>query len=106
MSHTPGPWKAVRLTHGWIIGPQPDGVCTIHNNTNGSGFDQKTANARLIAAAPDLLEACEAMVHAARQGDSALGGVAATLAEAAITKATQPPAATLAGAPKEPTETD
>jgi hypothetical protein len=41
-------------------------------------------NARLIAAAPDMLAACEAMVLAAQMRDPALGGVAATLAAAAI----------------------
>jgi len=58
MSHTPGPWTAHRCEHGWHIGPQPDGVCTIHDNTDGSRMAEHTANARLIAAAPDLLAAC------------------------------------------------
>lgn len=44
-------------------------------------------NARLRAAAPDLLVACEAMVLAAKLNDPAAGGVAATLAAAAIAKA-------------------
>lgn len=56
--HTSGLWIAVRCKHGWHIGPQPDGVCTIHDNTDRSNCEQHEANARLIAAAPDLLEVC------------------------------------------------
>jgi hypothetical protein len=106
MSHTPGPWKAVRLAHGWIIGPQPDGVCTIHDNTDGSGFVRKAANARLITAAPDLLEAC---LEARIAMEAAVGDVAQL--DAAIETITNavnsasPLAGALAGATKKPTET-
>lgn len=62
MSHTPGPWKAVEMQHGWHIGPQPDGVCSIRYNTDGSKYAEKQCNANLIAAAPDLLEALDAMI--------------------------------------------
>ena len=41
----------------------------------------------LSSAAPELLLACQAIVHAATLGDPAAGGVAATLAAAAIAKA-------------------
>lgn len=58
--HTPGPWTAERQPHGYHIGPQPDGVCTIHDNSDGSKRDEQAANARLIAAAPILLAACQA----------------------------------------------
>lgn len=58
--HTPGPWTAERHEHGWHVGPQPSGVCTIHDNTNGSRYAEHQANAALIAAAPDLLAACMA----------------------------------------------
>ncbi len=47
------------------------------------------ANIRLIAAVTDLLVACEAMVHAAKMNDPAMGGVAATLAAAAIAKTSE-----------------
>lgn len=84
--HMPGPWKAVRCEHGWHIGPQPAGACSIHDDTDSSGYARQEANAHLIAAAPNLLAACEAIVLAMRQNDPALGAVAATLAEAAIEK--------------------
>ena len=64
--HTPGPWFV------------QDGYLTIYNLSEGTvgttcaiakvlreqpGDDQAEANARLIAAAPELLEACEAAIR-------------------------------------------
>jgi hypothetical protein len=66
--HTPGPWKAVRNTAYWEIEPANAGqdgipfnvgdVCASAPGMPDSGLQE--ANARLIAAAPDLLEALEA----------------------------------------------
>ena len=64
IQHTPGPWTAKRCTHGWHIGPQPDGICTIRDNTDGSDAAEHLANARLIAAAPELLAAAEEFIKA------------------------------------------
>ncbi len=88
-THTPKPWKA-GLTAG-----VPNGNILAGIGQNGEDWiaavkpfsDQFHANIRLIAAAPDLLVACEAIVHASKLNDPALGGVAATLAEIAISKA-------------------
>lgn len=59
MSHTPGPWKRGK--------PPPNGEQTIGNSQGlmvavaTTGFNVPTlANAQLIAAAPELLEALEA----------------------------------------------
>ena len=58
MNHTPGPWKAEQPSHD----PQAWDVCTKSGGLlaklvwGGEGG----ANARLMAAAPDLLEACQA----------------------------------------------
>jgi hypothetical protein len=52
-AHTPGPWKyrpATRTTHQ-AIGLGPNGLLVIKNEVSD-------ADARLIAAAPDLLAAC------------------------------------------------
>ena len=62
--HTPGPWSALRCEHGWHIGPQPAGVCSISDNSGGERRDQQEANARLIAAAPEMLEALRAIIYA------------------------------------------
>ncbi len=64
MSHTPGPWE-VDSAHG------TDAVYVLSENhliahviAHGDGTDD-AANARLIAAAPDLLEACQAALEIA-----------------------------------------
>lgn len=69
-AHTPGPW-IVDPDHPRDISPADDlrfGVASICNcdNINGGWVfgDQSKANARLISADPDLLEACEAYIHA------------------------------------------
>ena len=66
MRHTPGPWESVTTSHGQILIRSP-----LDSDTRTPGYfaevrrftpDQNTliANASLIAAAPDLLEACRA----------------------------------------------
>lgn len=68
-AHTPGPWTLVAGFAGhkdWISvdGPSRRGGApiTIHENRNATALD--LANARLIAAAPDLLAACERVIDA------------------------------------------
>lgn len=60
MAHTPGPWVVVQHPDGW----------TIQNRATGAGAcvasqygDSNEANARLIAAAPDLLAALKDAVN-------------------------------------------
>lgn len=54
MSHTPGPWQQ----YGAEIAAGPDMVAEV-NLLNKRIAHQINANAKLIAAAPDLLEALE-----------------------------------------------
>jgi hypothetical protein len=55
--HTPGPWE-IESTHGITVGPADNGfVCRVRYATTAKQRDEAFANARLIAAAPDLLEA-------------------------------------------------
>ena len=72
IKHTPGPWL---IAEPKLVGPQQEGDRLIHtngglhiaeviqyqgpNDNDGEGID---ANASLIAAAPDLLEAAKAVV--------------------------------------------
>lgn len=60
MSHTPGPWRriarSIAATHEGFIDIKVAEV------TGWFGEDAATANAHLIAAAPDLLEACRAVM--------------------------------------------
>lgn len=88
--HTPGPWR--------IGTPPPNGQQTIGTDqglmvavaTTGAGVQTK-ANAHLIAAAPDLLEALQALMD----DNSALDGMywadCCDKARAAIAKATGEP---------------
>lgn len=68
-AHTPGPWSAhqrtVRMYHlqGYPIGSDPLGGATVAV-TSASIAGDAQANARLIAAAPDLLAAAQAVSRA------------------------------------------
>ena len=61
--HTPGPWIKPQSGEGFTIcGPERRGIrgiiCKIY-----STCEDMEANARLIAAAPELLEACRKIVR-------------------------------------------
>ena len=89
--HTPGPWRSsgsltiyieARLGDGWI-----QEVCSVGPTEADKGYgEQQQANARLIAAAPDLLEALQAVL--ANSLDSKGLADAHKQARAAIAKAT------------------
>ena len=97
--HTPGPWFAqdTRLVGGQVavVGPNHDrkageqGVMVVAHVNGRSG--EQGANARLIAAAPDLLAACELtlahLTSAAHRETKIIPPVLAAL-RAAIAKAT------------------
>jgi hypothetical protein len=62
MNHTPGPWKQVSVRGGWDGVQVANGgttICTLALNVPD--------NARLIAAAPDLLEACQFLLETAEK---------------------------------------
>ena len=103
--HTPGPWTAYGYevhdrgtehdASGARIGNTPNAICTTHYIPS-AGWDQRTANARLIAAAPDLLKELQHLVRLLTpleiSGTLNVPGFA-TLngARAAIAKATEAP---------------
>ena len=68
--HTPGPWSAVRWHDkdtdqgGWNIAASGH-LLPMSDMDSGDG-DSSDANARLISAAPDLLEALERLLPYAR----------------------------------------
>ena len=73
MTHTPGPWYAVDngpyisiRTADWLYAPSVADVCSSKFLEDG---DNSKANAALIAAAPDLLEACKRTINAYRRGE-------------------------------------
>ena len=77
--HTPGPWNAVRMLRtpadkdrrsGFVVNAGADDadglngrVCDLRAPQGMDGLSICEANARLIAAAPDLLAACEGMIQ-------------------------------------------
>lgn len=92
--HTPGPWA----THGsgncpcgMVFGP--DGNVLVHHAVTHEWADfipveaQQIANARLIAAAPELLEACKALLALYQANGMPNSGGSYEMAKAAIAKA-------------------
>ena len=66
--YTPGPWmvhQQDKLGPRWIIGPDPESsfVCRM-GTTFEESLAEEAGNARLIAAAPDLAEACARVLRA------------------------------------------
>jgi hypothetical protein len=81
--HTPGPWKIVPSWHDWIV-EGPNGEEIIWQDGNYNTPTISIEDARLIAAAPDLLEALKEVYDWCYPTDSAW----AIKARAAIAKAT------------------
>jgi hypothetical protein len=87
--HTPAPWTVHNLT---VTGPIGDRIANTNAST-GKADAEKAANARLISAAPDLLEALKAMLaefdNSSRQLDPELSvDIPRIAARAAVAKAT------------------
>jgi len=85
MKHTPGPWDWMAVGanasgghHLYIIDAANRKICACWGKA-----EEKEANARLLAAAPDLLEALQEIVRPTK----ILGGSALDKARAAIAKA-------------------
>lgn len=69
--HTPGPWKYDGAGFGNIRPVKETGRNIVYfGRAEGSEeFKERDANARLIAAAPDLLEACKLALERLRPGN-------------------------------------
>lgn len=74
--HTPGPWAEGDCQNDWsadndgentwteiVAAGRPDPICLVVEGAAWGRDDILDANARLIAAAPELLEALQAMTH-------------------------------------------
>ena len=90
-SFTPGPWKVEAYKFHLEIWPDPGNklgcgtmIAQTHPWEPGTGKDTDIANATLIAAAPELLAACKAMLAADDELDYP---VVVKQARAAIAKA-------------------
>ena len=94
--HAPGPWKVTKNSHGWFLKTKDGCIIGGVNRYPETALlaSQCEPNARLIAAAPEILEALVAMVVYANktaetdQDDFSPEGKAAfTKARGAIAKA-------------------
>ena len=71
--HTPGPWKITSATHpiiGWRITANDGSVAGVHKAGPRQSINECKANARLIAAAPELAEALRALYGTAKVVDA------------------------------------
>jgi hypothetical protein len=90
--HTPGPWAAHFEEAYFVTGPDLGRVAMMMNLKGAHGLggrrtgDESAANCRLIAAAPDLLEALRILFERANR--NSIDPFALQQAVAAITKAT------------------
>lgn len=78
--HTPGPWRRSgmagknKFTCPAIYSAKTDQtVCTLGSPRDGKPFDNAQANARLIAAAPDLLKALKRSAESLRIASETFG---------------------------------
>lgn len=89
--HTPGPWHVGRGADGHPIvyvdcpasegsGPGIAHVCPIPHMRSTQGT--KEANAHLIAAAPDLLAACDEALNHIEEGTTSYHYISAAIAKA------------------------
>lgn len=68
-SHTPGPWRA-SSSHGLCVYKDETLIADLDTSPRSGVWSGRLADARLIAAAPDLLEACGNLVDVIGDIDS------------------------------------
>ncbi len=88
--HTPGPWKMeIYLNEKNVqLPPHIVGLCDNHQVADCCGADaMDMANGRLIAAAPELLKACEAAIFALDENPSNCEPSSANLAAITLCRA-------------------
>lgn len=84
--HTPGPWRVEKTGPALLVWSDKPGLCASVNPPGSKADKTDIANARLIAAAPDLLEACD-LVQRAHVGDGVTMAEAVDACLLAIDKA-------------------
>jgi len=70
-AHTPGPWKVYGTRSRTVWGEKA--ICTVHGTRNDID-EQRDANARLIAAAPDMLTALHEALEFAEDQEDVIDG--------------------------------
>lgn len=92
--HTPGPWHVSKASPTRVIesGPRGNSIAKMGLNLGACSQEEAEANARLIAAAPDLLEALQGMLlgfSLTQNPDAYPSDAPCNKARAAIAKATR-----------------
>lgn len=66
MNHTPGPWKICPRIHNEMFASVfgADGQLIVNLGDGGNGIERQTANAHLIAAAPEMYAALKTFLNA------------------------------------------
>lgn len=82
--HSPGPWKALRMDGGSHHIVSETWGSSVAVTMYPEGSNEREANARLIAAAPTMLEALEWMLAAHDNPDHAGADVATARARQAL----------------------
>lgn len=98
MPHTPGPWashtfrfgsdspfvaiKATAMTFGYNRDRTEPGVVCLVQTAPGRHLDQSEADAKLIAAAPDLLDALRGVLRVADRATDEFDAARAAIAKA------------------------
>ena len=88
--YTPGPWRSFTTPSGLSAVEcvkRRDHLATIYPQVGFDGIHEGEANARLMAAAPELLQACEAILAADERGQGLPFSEAMRDARKAIAKA-------------------
>lgn len=89
--HTPGPWEKGIFWNSVRISAGGKHIADVYDHRfMGEGHevgDENAANARLIAAAPDMLAVLRAIVEAGRRSDQSCAVYCAEIALIAIAKA-------------------
>jgi hypothetical protein len=83
---TPGEWSVFYGTNGTVVLNEDDEMIVSAHNAI-SGHSEQNANARLIAAAPDLLAALKLIISYHDDGNCELHSEDIAMARAAISKA-------------------
>lgn len=68
--HTPGPWFAEAVYGRWCVWDDAGIACICDVHAGVEPDPSGAEHAHLIAAAPDLLAACETMAEAQRRADA------------------------------------
>jgi hypothetical protein len=90
--YTPGPWTVKFTEAGGMHIEGPEGECLAMGGMEDEPIETDTANAHLIAAAPELLAACELIIsrwtpETGRKLEILLGTHAVNIVANAIAKA-------------------